>query len=86
MNTIKLTTRVQIFLKKSKNSSAVLASFGNCIAEFFEFANKGAGYVGLLEGSNEITLYGVQSNEDSIDSQVLLRHATECPGRMYYNH
>lgn len=82
MNTIK--PRVQIYLKKSKNSTAVLASFGNCIANFFEFADKGSGYVALIEGHNEITLYGVDSNDESDSQVVLLKHATLCPGRIYY--
>ena len=84
-------TRVHIYLKKSKNStSSELAAFGNCIANFFEFADKGSGYVGLIESNNEITLFGVNSNDDSDSSQVvLLRHATECPGKgniVYFTH
>ena len=82
MNTLN-PSRVQIYLKKSKVSSeSTLAQFGSCIVDFFGFADHGSGFVGFREGNNQITIFGVDSSEDS--EAVLLRHATECPGILVY--
>ena len=75
MSLLKVPNKVQIYLKKSDQST--IAQFGKCIVNFFGFADKGSGYVGFIHEGNTFTIYELQSPEDS--SAVLIRHATECP-------
>lgn len=74
MNNLKFVS-VPIHLKNA--NQYVLAKFGKCVVNFFGFAEKGYGYVGLSHEKEGFLIYEVNSSEDP--KAVLLRHAVECP-------
>lgn len=67
--------RVPIYLKKSNQH--ILASFGECVVNFFGFADKGSGYVRLTQEKDGFLIHEVNSLDDP--HAVLLKHASECP-------
>lgn len=74
-----MTSRVRVCLQRSLSSGpgAAVACFGQCIVDFFGFADTGRGYVKIQLMDNCFTLYGVEPGEES--GAVLLRHASLCP-------
>lgn len=70
------TKAVPIYLKKL-NERYVLAQFGECIVDFFGFAEQVSGYVGFRLEKDGFLIYEIENSNDP--QAVLLRHAVECP-------
>lgn len=72
--------RISIYLKSVHTQEATLAQFGQCIANYFGFAEAGSGYVGITYEKDQLTIFGLKDGTVASHPQaVLLRHATVCP-------
>ncbi len=80
----KVLSGVTVYLKKSIHSTAIsTAQFGQCLANYFGFAEEGLGLVGLSSEENKFILIGLSTRVELPSSgdviPVILKHATQCP-------